>query len=160
MLVKKVPGGLLWGTNSMDICITLQWRHNGCDSVSNHQPHDCFLNRLFRHRSKKTPKLRVTGLCAGNSPEAGEFPAQMSSNAENVSIWWRHHAVHSRHACFFRRIDCGVGSILPTVLDCLLLTELLRRHYRLWLWPSSFYIAIYCLADQYVRQDNKFRWLI
>ena len=27
----------------------------------------------------------------GNSPEAGEFPAQMASNAENVSIWWRHH---------------------------------------------------------------------
>ena len=70
----------------------LQWRHNGRGSGSNHQPHDCFLNRLFRHRSKKTSKLRVTGLCAGNSPEAGEFPAQMASNAENVSIWWRHHA--------------------------------------------------------------------
>ena len=71
--------------------ITLQWRHNGCDSVSNHQPHDCLLNRLFRHRSKKTSKLRVTGLCAGNSTGTGEFPAQMASNAENVSIWWRHH---------------------------------------------------------------------
>ena len=23
----------------------------------------------------------------------GEFPAQMASNAENVSIWWRHHDV-------------------------------------------------------------------
>ena len=22
----------------------------------------------------------------------GEFPAQMASYAENVSIWWRHHA--------------------------------------------------------------------
>ena len=43
----------------------LQWRHNGRDSVSNHQPHDCLLNRLFRRRSKKTSKLRVTGLCAG-----------------------------------------------------------------------------------------------
>ena len=68
----------------------LQWRHNGRDSVSNHQPHDCFLKRLFRHRSKKTSKLRVTGLCAGKSPEAGEFPAQMASDAENVSIWWHH----------------------------------------------------------------------
>ena len=35
---------------------------------------------------KKISKLRVTGLCAGNSPAAGEFPAQMASNAENVSI--------------------------------------------------------------------------
>ena len=39
----------------------------------------------------KHQKLRVTGLCAGNSPVTGEFPAQMASNAENVSIWWRHH---------------------------------------------------------------------
>ena len=70
----------------------LHWRHNGHDSVSNQQPHDCLLNRLFRLRSKKTSKLRVTGLCAGNSPETSEFPAQMASNAENVSIWWRHHA--------------------------------------------------------------------
>ena len=46
----------------------LQWRHNGRDSVSNHQPHDCLLNRLFRRRSKKTSKLRVTDLYAGNSP--------------------------------------------------------------------------------------------
>ena len=45
----------------------LQWRHNGHDSVSNHQPHDCLLNRLFRRKSKKTSKLRVTGLCAVNS---------------------------------------------------------------------------------------------
>ena len=28
----------------------LEWRHNGLDSVSNHQPHDCLLNRLFRRR--------------------------------------------------------------------------------------------------------------
>ena len=46
---------------------------------------------VFRRRSKKTSKLRVTGLCAGNSPGTGEFPAQMASNTENVSIWWRHH---------------------------------------------------------------------
>ena len=47
---------------------SLRWRHNDQAGVSNHQPHGCLLNRLFRHRSKKTSKLRVTGLCAGNSP--------------------------------------------------------------------------------------------
>ena len=36
---------------------------------------------------RKKSKLRFTGLCAGNSPETGEFPAQMASYAENVSIW-------------------------------------------------------------------------
>ena len=61
--------------------MTLQWRRNGRDSVSNHQPHDCSLNRLFS-RSKKTSKLRATGLCAGNSPGTGEFSAQMTSYAE------------------------------------------------------------------------------
>ena len=45
-----------------------------------------------RRRSKKTSKLHVTGLCAGNSPVTSEFPAQIASNAENVSIWWHHHA--------------------------------------------------------------------
>ena len=47
--------------------------------------------RLFKPRSKKTSTLRVTGLCAGNSPVTGEFPAQRASNAENVSIWWCHY---------------------------------------------------------------------
>ena len=77
---------------------SLQWRHNGRDGVSNHQPYDYLLNRLFRHRSKKTAKLRVTGLCAGNSPVTGEFPAQMASNAEIFSIWWRHHVGNRSHS--------------------------------------------------------------
>ena len=86
---------------------SLQWRHNGADSVSNYQPHDCFLNRLFRRRSKKTSKLRLTGLCAGNSPVAGAFPAQMASNAENVSIWWRHQLLDVRYSVFNATFHCS-----------------------------------------------------
>ena len=90
-----------WGTMSMCTCIenvfwiviyglkahqvieyALRWRHNGHDGVSNHQPHHCLLKRLFGCTSKKTSKLCVTGLCAGNSPGTGEFSAQMASNAE------------------------------------------------------------------------------
>ena len=86
-MCENIKAGLiLW-----PIVSSLRCRHNGCDDVSNHQPDDCLLNRLFRHRSKKASKFRVTGLCVGNSPENGEFPAQMAGNAENVSIWWRHH---------------------------------------------------------------------
>ena len=55
---------------------SLLWRHNERDGVSNYQPHDFLLNCLFRRRSKKTSKLRVTGLCEGNSPLTGEFPSQ------------------------------------------------------------------------------------
>ena len=85
----------------------LQWRHNECDGVSNHQPHGCLPKRLFRRRSKKTSKLCVTGLCEGNSPVTGEFPAQRASNAENVSIWWRHHAnnIPWRHSASISRVD-------------------------------------------------------
>ena len=70
---------------------TLQWRHNELDGGSNHQPRDCLLNCFFRRGSKKTSKLRVTGLCEGNSAVTGEFPTQRDRNVENVSIWWRHH---------------------------------------------------------------------
>ena len=62
--------------------VWLQWRHNEHDGVLNHHPHGCLLYRLFRRRSKKTSKLRVTGLCEGNLPVTGEFPAQRANNAE------------------------------------------------------------------------------
>ena len=78
---------LMSETHCKYLMATLQWRPNGRDGVSNHQPHDC----LFRRGSKKTSKLRVSALCEGNSPVTGEFPAQMASYAENVSFWWRHH---------------------------------------------------------------------
>ena len=70
---------------------SLHWRHNDHDCVSNHQPHGCLLNRLLRRRSKKTSKLRVTGLFTG----AGEFPAQRASYAKNVSVSCRHHVTRS-----------------------------------------------------------------
>ena len=46
----------------------LEWRHNGTDGLSKHLCLDCLLSRLFRRRSQKTSKLRVTGLCKGNLP--------------------------------------------------------------------------------------------
>ena len=81
-----------------EICVhcEFEWQwHVRDDGVSNRQPHDCLLKRLFRRKSKKTSKLRITGLCVGNSPVTGEFPAQRASNTENVSIWWCHHENHS-----------------------------------------------------------------
>ena len=88
--VFDIAYALCWLVDSQ-----LQWCHNEHHGVSNHHPHGCLLNRVFRRRSKKTSKLRVTDLCVGNSPMTGEFPAQMASNAENVSIWWRHHVMRS-----------------------------------------------------------------
>ena len=61
---------------------TLQWCHNERDGVSNHRSLDHLLNRLFRRRSKKTSKLRVSGLCEGNPPMTGGFPSQRVGDAK------------------------------------------------------------------------------
>ena len=76
---------------------SLQRRHNGRASVSNHQPHDCLLNRLFRRRSKKTSKLRVTGLCAGNSPGPVNSP-------NNWPVTWK--CFHLMKSLCFRMAHC------------------------------------------------------
>ena len=64
----------------------LQWRHNERVGVSNHRRLDCLLNRLLRHRSKKTSKLRVTSLCEGNPSVTGGFPLGKTSNTEKNSF--------------------------------------------------------------------------
>ena len=77
--IRQQPGSLLVqlmasSLFSAEWCLilnwtySLHWRHNDHDGVSNHQPHGCLHNRLLRRKSKKTSKLRVTGLCVWNSP--------------------------------------------------------------------------------------------
>ena len=75
---------------------------NTMTDVSNHRCLRCLLNCCFRHRSKRTSKLCITGLCAGNSLVTGEFPAQKACNAENV--WWRHHHVFSGHKIWCKHV--------------------------------------------------------
>ena len=65
---------------------SLQWRQNGHDGVSNHHPHDCLLNRLFGRRSKKTSKLRVTGLCAGKSPHKWPVTRKMFPSDDVIML--------------------------------------------------------------------------
>ena len=57
---------------------------------------------------RKHQSSALLAICAGNSPVTGEFPAQMASNAENVSIWWRHHVM--------RRLT--VDELIRMVLYC------------------------------------------
>ena len=100
----------------------LQWRHNGCDGISNHQPHNCLLKCLLRCRSKKTSKLYITGLCEGNSPVTVEFPEQMASNAEDVSIWWCHYA--EMRPCNWKATEtigfcfCFLGLLAEHIVNC------------------------------------------
>ena len=78
---------------------TLQWLHYERNGILNHQPQDCLTNCLFKAQIKETSKLcHWPGVW--NSPVPGEFPAQRSSNGENVSIWWHHHEMWLKsHMC-------------------------------------------------------------
>ena len=85
-----------WRRQATSHCInqySLQRRHNVHEGVSNHPSHHCLLKRLFRWRSKKTSKLRVTSFVRG----IHRWPMNCrtkASNAENCSIWWSHHVDH------------------------------------------------------------------
>ena len=74
-------------STSFSITMTSQWAR----WFLRYQPQYCLPNGFFRRRSMKTSKLRVSGLCLGNSPMTSECSAQRASNVENVFIWWRHH---------------------------------------------------------------------
>ena len=77
----------IWHYHTVTIpqCSTLQWRNTERDDVSNHQLHDCLPNRLFKAQIKENTNA------PRHWPLWGEFTAQRASNAENASIWWRHH---------------------------------------------------------------------
>ena len=83
LVLSNKPTVVCYGIRVDALLMPLQWHHNGYNGVSNHQRIDCLLNRLFRHRSKKTPKLHVTGLCAGihrwpvNAPYKGPVTRKM-----------------------------------------------------------------------------------
>ena len=114
----------------VSLAVSLQWRHNEHDGVSFYRRPHCLLNRLSRCRSKKTSKLRVTGLCAGNSPVTGDFSAQKASTAENVSIWWRHHV--RRYGWYSRYTG--------------------HRH------TEAFYIKSYIRQKSYIRNTQTRQW--
>ena len=98
------------------LTMSLHWRHNDQDGVSNHQPHVCLLNRLFRRRPKKTSKLRVTGLCVGNSPgprTKGQLRGKcfhlMTSSWFTETVWcscWKYYGLMTHiYVCKFG-LDC------------------------------------------------------
>ena len=66
--------------------MTLQWRHNDLDGVSKTGISVVYSTVCSVANQRKHQSTAVTR----------EFPPQMSSNTENVSIWWRHH----RYLCF------------------------------------------------------------
>ena len=87
-----------------------------------------------RRKSKKTSKLRLTGLYEGNSPVTGEFPAQRVSNAENVSIWWRRHGEILFHGTFkgFHVSQVMIKLFLPELPLGVVLIKIVWNWLKLW----------------------------
>ena len=80
-LVKLASGAKLSAVIILSCLFqTLPWHHNERDGVSNHQCLGCLHNCLFRHRSIKTSKLHITGLCQGNPLVTSGYPSQRASN--------------------------------------------------------------------------------
>ena len=135
---------------------TLQWRHNERDAVSNHQPHDCLLNCLFRRKSKKTSKLRVTGLCVVkihrgpvNSPHKWPVMRKMFPFDDVIMIHWimcttgcRTFAMGQQH---------GVNKIMQTTFsNSLFLMRIVVFYLTMWqdwfsLGLSTFLATSHCL---------------
>ena len=73
---------------------SLQWHHNGRDIVSNHQPHHPTVYSTVYSDADQRKHQSSASLAFVREIHRGptdEFPTEMASNAENVSIWWRHH---------------------------------------------------------------------
>ena len=111
----------------------LQWCHNERDGISRRLY--CLPHNFYRHRSKKTAKSRVTGLCEGNSPVTSEFPAQRSSNTENDSIWCRHHASKSRlnKPIYMCVCVCSKTAFHSMIYWCFW-PHLSPNHHQTWYW--------------------------
>ena len=133
---------------------TKWWRHNGHDSISNHQPYDCLLNRLFRRRWKKTSKLCVTGLWTWEFTRDWWIPPQMASNAENVSIWWRHHADNHRPVSW---VITGLGFSLLLVSCQVILFEVYQLTILITIKPLIFitHAPLFRGGENYVCESPK-----
>ena len=133
---------------------SLGWRHNGRDSVSNHQPHHCLLNRLFRRRSKKASKLRVTGLCAVNSPHKWPVTRKMFPVDDVVMLG----AFSETTRQFIYLIITAIVSTAPIMITlynpgysipCKMYTHPLQ--WRQWAWWHFKSPALWCFTQPFIQ---------
>ena len=124
-----------------------------------------FTQQFIQAQIKENIKPRVTGLCAGNSPVTGEFPAQRASNAENVSIWWRHHV--NMYACRHNvRSSSDTNSSLIVLMawylsnHCWPIDNVELLFICFW-WTYLLYICIFiCICNISVQGSGKGNWKV
>ena len=85
--------------------ITVTWKWSRWRLKSPALP--LFTQPFIQDKIKENMKAPRHWLCPGTSPVTGEFPAQMASNWENVSILWRNHVYVTNDARTFHITENG-----------------------------------------------------
>ena len=97
----------VWRTKHV---VPLQWRHNERHLASQITGVSIVCSSVgWGADQRKHQNYASLAVCVGNSPVTGEFPAQRASNAENVSIWWRHHPFYCSRAGGSGRLSTRTG---------------------------------------------------
>ena len=136
----------------------LQWHPNEHDGISSHRCQDCLPSCLFRHRSKKTSKLHVPGLCEGNPPVTSGFPSQRASNMENVSIWWHHHGMSCMSLCLFWHLSGETSKIRWGHTDFTYVWVTDDYFHQIITWSSDDLLSKYIVL--FPADDGFYRWFI
>ena len=95
---------------------SLQWHHNEWQRVSNHRQLVGLFDCLFGLTAKKTSKLVPPTLCEGIPLVNRGFPSQRPSNAESVSMTWRHHEMFWPCFCIFLPDDAFPVTTVATLI--------------------------------------------
>ena len=96
-------------------------------------------DQLFKVQIKENIKaLRHWPLCT-------DFPAQMASNAENVSIWWRHHVWGCSYIISLRLHGNLVGEMFFCI--CIYMWNLYFCYLSYWIWHVEIEIAIGIVSE-------------
>ena len=94
--------------------ISLQWRHNDVTSPASQLFAEPFIQAQIKENIKAPRHWPLWGEFTGDRC----IPAQMASNAENVSICWRHHGLitESHYSCYGLKNTCFVLNLVLVYL--------------------------------------------
>ena len=112
-LIETAP----WTPQGLLSLIVLCFWRRGSTPTSNiyqdyliHQPLDCLFSSIHRLTSEEKSKFHITGPLGGESTGNWWFLSQRASDAESVSISWRHHEINILKLLIFFTISnplCG-----------------------------------------------------
>ena len=144
--------------------ISLLWRHNGRDNVSNHQPHDCLLNRVFRcrsdqrkHRSSASLAF-VRGIHRGpvNSPHELSVTRKMFPFDDVIILWIR--SFQNDHIVQRCRLESIIG--IATLRQYSSTIMLRRKQVNLKICIYIYMAKISFSLVKIRRQDHDVKWIL